>query len=514
MFKAIRISEKDNVATVIAPVEAGQQVTVIESGQVLTAVDFIKAGHKMALVPIAEGENAVKYGVPIGRMKSGVPAGGLVHVHNLQDITEELCSAYCKKFREAGRMINAFPRKDGTFGIRNYIMVISTAVECNAIAEAISDGTGCAWMVCDKTRARDGRPSDFTRKAMAYTGRNPNVYAALVVGPGENDGDGKEIHALIAETGKPVGYLALKGKKYERVLAEGISAIEGFKGEAARLKREPVSLDGFSVAVHCSGSDWTTALTGNTVVGLAADQIVKNGGVVLMDEWEGFPGSEHLLAEQCVTRKLGLKLLDHVDAVRATVLRETGKPIEAIDPHPKNIEAGITTLVEKSAGTIKKAGSTDIQGILEYCEAPTRKGVWLPSQDSLWPCSTAIYGALSGAHLNILVTGLGYLYFELPHMPGIRLTGNPQTFREASYKLDFNAGIAFEGVPLPKVGEMLFEYLLDVAEGKEDPRSEQGKLRAFNMFYYTENEFSADNMPYCKVTNYAGEMKAYIDAVK
>ena len=187
MLKAIRINEKDNVAVVAQAVEAGQQVQVVETGEVFTAPEYIKAGHKIALNAMEKGDTIVKYGIPIGRMLSDVPAGGWVHCHNVEDTTEELCSGYCKTFREGGKKIMAFPRKDGSFGVRNYVMVIPTFVGGNAIAEAISDKTGCLWMVCNKNRLENGKVTDFTVNCMTYTGKNPNMYAVLVVAPKDGD---------------------------------------------------------------------------------------------------------------------------------------------------------------------------------------------------------------------------------------------------------------------------------------------------------------------------------------
>ena len=68
MLKAIQINPKDNVAVVPQNVEAGQQVQVVETGEVLTATEFIKAGHKIALVDFHTGDTVTKYGIPIGEM--------------------------------------------------------------------------------------------------------------------------------------------------------------------------------------------------------------------------------------------------------------------------------------------------------------------------------------------------------------------------------------------------------------------------------------------------------------
>ncbi|MCL2122252.1 MAG: altronate dehydratase family protein [Clostridiales bacterium] len=531
MINAIIVDKRDTVAMVTAPVEAEQDILVTGTGQVIKAKEPIKAGHKVALVRLEAGEAPLKYGIPIGRMLSAIDPGGWISTHNLEDTTEELCGEYCRRFRESGhlaqapppiessvRMIKAYPRENGSFGIRNYIMVIPTTPDTNGIAEAISDQTGCAWFVCDRTRLDDGKVSEYTRKAMIFTGRNPNLYAALILDAPIAAADGKGIYEAIAETGKPLHYLAVAEGEAEKAISEGVAIIEGFQKAASALQREPVSMEGFGLTVHCSGSDWTTAINGNSAVGAAADRIVRHGGRIFMTEWMEWSGSQHLMAEQCATYELGLDLLDAVDRVRATVLRETGKPVEYMNPVQANKDAGLTTLVEKSTGTIRKMGSTPIQGLLHYCEQPAGKGIWLPMHDSVWPPTSAIYGSLSGAHMSVLNTGIGFLYFELPHMLCIRTTGNTETFNNPAFKLDFNAGIAAEGKTVEETGELLFEYLIRIAEGDEEPKAEIDKVRAFNMYYYTENEFGAETdrsriLP-ASVTNYREQCRRYTDSIK
>jgi altronate dehydratase small subunit len=82
MTRAIVLSERDNVATVLDGLAAGEAVAV--AGRSVRASQAIPAGHKIALAAIAAGEPVVKYGEPIGRASRAVEPGDHVHVHNLQ----------------------------------------------------------------------------------------------------------------------------------------------------------------------------------------------------------------------------------------------------------------------------------------------------------------------------------------------------------------------------------------------------------------------------------------------
>jgi (2R)-sulfolactate sulfo-lyase subunit alpha len=44
----------------------------------------VPLGHKIALRDLAERQNVLEYGVPIGRTRAPVAAGELVHTHNLR----------------------------------------------------------------------------------------------------------------------------------------------------------------------------------------------------------------------------------------------------------------------------------------------------------------------------------------------------------------------------------------------------------------------------------------------
>ena len=86
--KFIIIDPQDNVATAIVDLKARDRM---EDGEciVLLACD-IPFGHKFALVDIAEGEYIIKYGSAIGRATSMIRGGDHVHVHNVQDIVDEV----------------------------------------------------------------------------------------------------------------------------------------------------------------------------------------------------------------------------------------------------------------------------------------------------------------------------------------------------------------------------------------------------------------------------------------
>lgn len=79
--RVIVISPRDNVATVLDPLKAGQTIEV--DGQPIAVREAIASGHKIALTRIAAGEAVLKYGSPIGIASQDIEIGAHVHVHNV-----------------------------------------------------------------------------------------------------------------------------------------------------------------------------------------------------------------------------------------------------------------------------------------------------------------------------------------------------------------------------------------------------------------------------------------------
>jgi altronate dehydratase len=82
MAGLIRLSDQDNVAVAAQTIGPGAALVVDELS--IIAVDAIPFAHKIALQPIAEGEQVIKYGVPIGRATEAIAPGRHVHVHNIK----------------------------------------------------------------------------------------------------------------------------------------------------------------------------------------------------------------------------------------------------------------------------------------------------------------------------------------------------------------------------------------------------------------------------------------------
>jgi altronate dehydratase len=81
--RAIRLHVRDNTATALEELHAGDIVAAAGGSALVKLVHNIHTGHKFALCDIVEGEVVIKYGVPIGRTTMPVATGEHIHLHNL-----------------------------------------------------------------------------------------------------------------------------------------------------------------------------------------------------------------------------------------------------------------------------------------------------------------------------------------------------------------------------------------------------------------------------------------------
>ncbi len=81
---AVILSDKDNVATALVDLPAGDYMLGSGAGEAaITVPEDIRAGFKLALSDIHKGESIYKYGYLIGLATEDIETGSCVHVHNL-----------------------------------------------------------------------------------------------------------------------------------------------------------------------------------------------------------------------------------------------------------------------------------------------------------------------------------------------------------------------------------------------------------------------------------------------
>jgi altronate dehydratase large subunit len=246
-------------------------------------------------------------------------------------------------------------------------------------------------------------------------------------------------------------------------IAEGVSRAAKLVRQASRARRADVPLSELTIGVECGGSDTTSGLSANPVIGYVADRVVAAGGRVIISETSEFLGVEDVFATRAVTSRVRDEFLLRVTRLEEGAI-ERGVDLLGTNPVPDNIAGGLTTIEEKALGAVVKAGTAPLAGVLDYAEAPGAPGLYFmdtpaPAVESM----TAL--AAGGANLILFGTGVSNTIGN-PIAPTIKVTGNPRTATLFEDDIDFDVSAILEnGANVDEMGERLFEHMLDVASG-------------------------------------------------
>ena len=486
-MKLIQIQMGDNVAVALAPVEAGEQVSV--GGRTLTAAESIPQGHKLALVPLKPGDLVYKYGCAIGRVTTPVPAGGWVHTHNM---TTNLSARTHFSYRPTVQALESeepeqflgYLRPDGRAATRNEIWILPTVGCVNEIASQLAaDNQDLVGGSVEGLYAfphpygcsQTGADHANTRAILAGLARHPNAAAVLVVGLGcENLQCSQLMEDLGAEAAERVKFLVCQ--QVEDELAAGRALLEECAAYAAQFQRQPVPVSKLVVGLKCGGSDGLSGITANPVVGRFSDLLVARGGSTILTEVPEMFGAEELLLGRCADEEVFRQAAEMLQGFRDYFVSHGENVYE--NPSPGNKTGGITTLEDKSCGCVQKGGTAPIVGVVPYGGQVVRPGLnllWGPGNDLV--STTALSAA--GAHLILFTTGRG-TPFGSP-VPTLKIASNRTLAARKPGWIDFDAGVVAEGESIGQTARHLFHLVLRTAGGS-CTKSEAAGYRGLAIF--------------------------------
>ncbi len=480
----IHIHPKDNVAVALKAVPAG---TAFEG---VVAASDIPQGHKMALRPLADGDQVIKYGFSIGHAVCPIAPGEWVHTHNMKtNLSGELEYTYNPNIHAPAPLpcgtFRGYRRLDGKVGIRNEIWIIPTVGCVNDVAKALVkqnqdlvigsiDGLyafphpfGCSQTGADHAQ---------TRKLLAALTRHPNAGAVLVLSLGCENLTHEQFVAELGEYDENrVKFLTCQQVEDEQ--EAGRELLKQLAAFAGRFHREEIPASELVVGMKCGGSDGLSGITANPTVGRFSDMLVAQGGSTVLTEVPEMFGAEGFLMDRCINEDVFRKAVGMINGFKNYFLRHNEVVYE--NPSPGNKAGGITTLEDKSCGCVQKGGSAPIMDVIGYGDSVVTKGLNMlygPGNDLV--SSTALTAA--GAHLILFTTGRG-TPFGAP-APTMKLaTNTPLATRKANW-IDFNAGVVADGTrTLDETAADLMAAVLEVASGKQTRAEEQG-FREISIF--------------------------------
>ena len=479
MKEYIKINPADNVAVAITPLAKGTVITV--DGDDITLVSDIPAGHKVALRDIAEGENIIKYGFPIGHALHAVAKGAFLDHHDIKTnlagkldysdiaikpVEETACPA-------TGELtFEGYERPDGQAGIRNEIWVIPTVGCVNGIVKQIVD-TLNAETKAEGVDGIFGFPHNYgcsqlgedhenTKKILRDMVHHPNAGGILVVGLGCENNQPAVFKEFCGDYDKDrVKFMVCQEIEGDEVEA-GLEIARGLYENARKMKRTTIPASRLRIGLKCGGSDGFSGITANPLLGAFSDFLCacQNGTTVLTEVPEMF-GAETILMERCANNELLAETVDLINNFKQYFLSH-GEPVGE-NPSPGNKAGGISTLEEKALGCTQKSGKSAVCGVLEYGERIHNHGLNLlsaPGNDLV--ASTAL--AAAGCQMVLFTTGRGTPFGTF--VPTMKISTNSSLAERKPMWIDFNAGVLAENETMDEVLDRFIKYILEVASGR------------------------------------------------
>jgi altronate dehydratase large subunit len=361
-----------------------------------------------------------------------------------------------------------YPRPDGRVGVRNHVLVVPTVICSAVVAERIAasiapTGTALPHLAgCGQL----GPDLSITHETLAAYCRHPNIGAVIVVALGCEQVVAQQLADAARGAGKPAQIISIQGEGGTlRATAKGVDVARYFAAELGRSERVPCPAASLILSVKCGGSDYTSGLSSNPVVGRVADRLVDLGGAVVLGEIAEIMGAEHLLAARAASAGTADRLIRIVSRVEAEAAA-LGLDIRGTQPSPGNIRGGLTTIEEKSLGATHKAGErTRLEDVVGYAAPITARGLTVMDTPGLDVESvTGMVGG--GAQVVLFTTGLGTPTGN-PVAPVMKITGNARTAETMADNIDVDVSAVMRDVEtFDAAAHRLFDALLASCSGE------------------------------------------------
>lgn len=361
-----------------------------------------------------------------------------------------------------------YRRPDGRVGIRNYVLILPASVCASDTTRIIASqvkGTvtfnnqlGCSQVASDQ---------QLTMDVMAGYAANPNVYATVVVSLGcENCQMDLVVDAIKERTNKPIAqFIIQENGGTIKTVERAVRAAKQFVQEASLLQKEEFPMSELIIGTECGGSDPTSGLASNVLIGELSDRIVALGGTSILSETTEFIGAEHILAKRAATPEVKTRILDIVHRYEKA-LQLVGEEVREGNPSPGNKAGGLTTLEEKSLGCIHKGGHTPVMEVYDYGkQVDSKKGLVIMDTPGNDPSSVAGMVA-GGCQIAVFSTGRGTPTGN-PICPVIKITANKITYNNMIDNIDIDASPIIYGTKtLDQMGDEILKEVQEVSNGK------------------------------------------------
>jgi altronate hydrolase len=388
------------------------------------------------------------------------------------------------------RSWQGYLRKDGRKGIRNHLLVIYT-VECASfVAQEIGKGEPDVHVI--------GFPgcydNDYAIRLMLALATHPNIGGVLCVGLGCEYTQPGRLAEAVRQTGRPADSFFIQENGGTRSsIALGKEKMATLRARAnADTVKVPMTWADLTIGAECGGSDGTSGLAGNPVVGRAYDRLVEMGGTAIFEETVEMIGLRDIMISRAASAAAAEQL-----AVAYDKAFNYSKAVRQCSVAPGNFAGGLTTIEEKSMGAFAKGGSKPIDGVIRVSERPPHAGLWIldsvPDEHFMQfgytnPNDTEGIMDLiaAGSQIILFITGRGSVIGSAV-APLIKVTGNSRTYGNMQEDMDFNAGRVLSGeVAMDEAAEELLDLIAGVAGGELSKPERLGHREFFLMYKHQD----------------------------
>jgi altronate dehydratase large subunit len=361
-----------------------------------------------------------------------------------------------------------YRRTDGRIGIRNHVLILPTvgcaSETCRIIAGLVN---GAVSLVNQNGCGEVEGNRKLTQDVLVGLAANPNVYGTILVGLGCEPNCVDDMAAIIkTKTNKPLESVVIQEEGGTvNTICKVVKLAQNMLLGATSCHLEEFDLSELMLGIECGGSDATSGLVSNPVMGCVSDKIIDQGGTSMFSETPEIIGAEHILARRSSTPEVGQKILDICVELEDN-LKKVNESLRSGQPSPGNKAGGITTLEEKSLGCIHKGGTKPVVEVVECAHQPSKKGLIFmntPGYDLL----SVTAKVAAGCQLIVFSTGRGNPIGN-PIAPVLKVTANHDTFVKMNDNMDMDLSAVLDGEKtMEEMGELVLEEIINVSRGKK-----------------------------------------------
>ncbi|MFD1670792.1 UxaA family hydrolase [Agrilactobacillus yilanensis] len=486
MNQYIILNPKDKVGVALQDIPEGTKLSTDKGDVVLK--ETIKRGHKFALQAIAENEDIVKYGFPIGHATEAIAQGAWVHTHNTKtNLSGELNYDYQpieihNDIPKDDRTFMGYKRANGKVGIRNDLYIVPTVGCINPLLDVFvaqfkalhpDNGNFDNVIVLKHPYGCSQLGDDFeqTRKILVDAALQPNAGGVLVFGLGCENNQMDGMIEEIEKVGGPIDDSRMKfliSQEVDDELGTALDMLEDLNTTAGNDVRTPQPLSELKIGLKCGGSDGLSGVTANPLLGRLSDFVTAQGGSTVLSEVPEMFGAEKILMSRAKDEATFDKIVDLINNFKA-YFESFHQPIYE-NPSPGNKEGGITTLEDKSLGCTQKSGTSSVNDVLQYGEKIKSAGLSLlqsPGNDLV----SSSAEASADCQMVLFTTGRGTPFAT--YVPTVKVSSNSYIADKKPRWIDFDAGKLMHST-MDEVAAEFVQYIIDVASGEKTNNEKYG----------------------------------------